>query len=561
MTNDHIPANRQVLVIGLDGATFDLIGPWIEEGRMPTLRRLMKEGASGVLTTTLPPISSSAWVSFATGKNPGKHGLVDFVHPRPDSYQISIVSPQQRAAKAIWNLLSEIGRQVGIVGMPVTYPPEEVNGYMISDFLTPTASDDYTYPLSLAAELDEAIGGFPLLPDERYRSTKFVDKFIADMVADVDRRLEGALYLLENKEWDFFFILFWSSDMIQHETFRLLDETHPQHDPQAAQKYRHLIVDFHERLDEAVQRLVEKAGPEDLVVVMSDHGFGPVHSFFLVNNWLREMGLLKLKRRALTRLKYALFRLGFTPLGAFRLARALRLGFLRRRFRFQRGSGMMKRLFLSFGDVDWARTKAFAVGSFGQIYLNVAGKRPQGIIQPGKEYEELREEIAARAQEIRNPRTGESVVERVYRREELYSGALVEKAPDLVLQPKDWKYMAFGHTDFGARHVVEPIVGMSGHHRPNGIVILAGEGIEAGTKLDGANIMDLTPSILYAMGIPIPSDMDGQVLTDAFTPEFLSRVRVQYTDELSDRPTGEDEYSSADEEEIRERLRGLGYVG
>lgn len=553
--------NRRVMVIGLDGATFDLIRPWIEDGTMPTLQRLVKGGASGVLTTTLPPISSSAWVSFATGKNPGKHGLVDFVHPRPNSYQISIVSPQQRASKAIWNLLSDAGRKVGIVGMPVTYPPEEVNGYMVSDFLTPSASDDYTYPPSLGDELEQAMGGFPLLPDERYRSTKFTDKFIADMVTDVERRLEGALYLLDNEATDFFFILFWSNDMLQHETWSLLDETHPDHDPRAGERYRNLVVDFHRKLDHAVGRLLDKAGPEDLVIVMSDHGFGPVHSFFLVNNWLREAGFLKLKKRPLTRLKYALFRLGFAPLGVFRLVKALRLGFLRRRFRFQRGGGLMKRLFLSFADVDWARTKAFAVGSFGQIYINQVGQRPQGIVQPGKEYEELREAIATQALELLDPRTGQRVVDRVHRREEIYSGPLVEKAPDLVLQSRNWEYMAFGHADFGASHVVEPVVGMSGHHRPDGVVMLAGQGIEAGVELEGANITDLAPTILYAMGIPIPSDMDGRVLTDAFTPDYLSAVEVQYSDELSERPTGEGQYSEEDEEEIKERLRGLGYVG
>ena len=388
-----------------------------------------------------------------------------------------------------------------------------------------------------------------------------MDKFIADMVTDVERRLEGALYLMENKEWDFFFLLFWSSDMLQHETWRLLDKSHPQHDSQAAERYAGLVVDFHQRLDEAVGRMLEKVGPEDLVVIMSDHGFGPVHSFFLVNNWLREIGLLKLKRRVLTRLKYALFRLGFTPLGVFRLVKALRLGFLRRRFRFQRGGGLIKRLFVSFADVDWARTKAFAVGSFGQIYINQAGKRPQGIVQPGRDYEDLREEIAARTEEILDPRTGERVVERVYRREEIYTGPLLEKAPDLVLQSRNWEYMAFGHADFGASHVIEPIFGMSGHHRPDGIVILAGEGIKEGIKLEGANIMDLAPTILYAMGVPIPSDMDGRLLAEAFTAEFLSKVMAQYSDELSDRETGEDEYSTADEEEIRERLRGLGYVG
>jgi predicted AlkP superfamily phosphohydrolase/phosphomutase len=555
------PTKRKVMVIGLDGATFDLIGPWIEDGTMPTLRRLMKEGASGVLTTTLPPISSSAWVSFATGKNPGKHGLVDFVHPRQNSYQVSIVSTQQRASKAIWNLLSEAGRKVGIVGMPVTYPPEEVNGYMISDFLTPSASDDFTYPLSLREELESAVGGFPLLPDERYRSTKFTDRFIADMVTDVERRLEGAVYLLEDKDWDFFFLLFWSSDMLQHETWRLLDDSHPQHDPEAAERYGDLIVDFYRRLDAAVAQLAEKLGPEDLVVVMSDHGFGPVHSFFLVNNWLREIGLLKLKGRLLTRLKYGLFKLGFTPLGVFRLVKALRLGFLRRRFRFQRGGGLIRRLFLSFADVDWSRTKAFAVGSFGQIYINEVGKRPLGIVQPGREYEELRKEIATRAHEIRDPRTGERVVEKVYCREEIYSGPLLDKAPDLVLRSKDWQYMAFGHADFGASHVVEPIVGMSGHHRPEGIVVLAGGGIRGGARLEGAKIIDLAPTILYAMGLPIPSDMDGRVLKEAFSPAFLSSVAVKHSDELSERQATEGEYSADDEEEIRERLRGLGYVG
>jgi predicted AlkP superfamily phosphohydrolase/phosphomutase len=561
MSEDRSTPKRRVLVIGLDGATFDLLGPWIEGGQMPTLQRLMNDGASGVLTTTLPPISSSAWVSFATGKNPGKHGLVDFVHPRQGSYQISIVGSKQRASKAIWNILSETGRKVAIVGMPVTYPPEEVNGFMISDFLTPSASDDYTYPLSLREELNQAVGGIPLLPDERYRSTKFVDRFIEDMVEDVQRRLEGALYLMESKEWDLFFLLFWSSDMLQHETWRLMDESHPEHDPQARDRYGSLVIDFYQRLDEAVGRMLEKVSPRDLVIVMSDHGFGPVHSFFLVNNWLREIGLLKLKRSVVTRLKYGLFRLGFTPLGAFRLAKALRLGFLRRRFRFQRGGGLMKRLFLSFSDVDWARTRAFAVGSFGQIYVNVEGERPQGIVKPGSEYEELREEIAARAEEIRDPRTGERVVEKVYRREEIYHGPLLEKAPDLILQSRNWEYMAFGHADFGGRHVVEPIIGMSGHHRPEGIVMLAGEGIRKGVRLEGTSIMDLAPTILCAMGIRIPRDMDGRVLTAAFTPDFLHRVQVEYSDELSDRPTGEEGYSDEDEEEIRERLRGLGYVG
>jgi len=281
----------------------------------------------------------------------------------------------------------------------------------------------------------------------------------------------------------------------------------------------------------------------------------------LVNNWLREMGWLQLKRRPVTRLKYGLYKLGFTPLGVFRLVRALRLGFLRRRFRFQRGGGLIKRLFLSFADVDWARTKAFAVGSFGQIYINQAGKRPQGIVQPGREYEDLRDEIAARALQISDPRTGHPVVEKIYRKEDIYWGPQLEKAPDLVLQSRNWEYMAFGHADFGASRVVEPIVGMTGHHRPEGIAVLAGPGIKPGAQLEGASIVDLAPTILYTMGVPVPSDMDGRVLREAFDSEYLSAFQVQYSDVATDRATGEQEYSDEDEEEIKERLRGLGYVG
>ena len=155
---------RKVLVIGLDGATFDLLAPWIERGRLPTLARLIEEGVSGTLESTSPPISSAAWASFATGKNPGKHGIVDFVHPEENGYRVTIVNSKKRGSKALWNLISEAGGQVGVVGVPVTYPPEEVNGFMISGFLAPSSKSDYTYPPSLRQELGEKLGAFNSCP-------------------------------------------------------------------------------------------------------------------------------------------------------------------------------------------------------------------------------------------------------------------------------------------------------------------------------------------------------------------------------------------------------------
>jgi len=169
------------------------------------------------------------------------------------------------------------------------------------------------------------------------------------------------------------------------------------------------------------------------------------------------------------------------------------------------------------------------VGSFGQIYVNLAGRRPQGIVQP-EEYEGLREEIIEKALEIRDPHSGEPVVERAYRREELYFGRYLERMPDIILVPRRYEYMAFGHADFGSHRLVEPIFGLSGHHRPQGVIILWGEKVKGGETIEGARIIDLAPTILYLMGVPIPVDMDGQVLTEALKPEFVSQNPPLFSD-------------------------------
>ena len=295
---------------------------------------------------------------------------------------------------------------------------------------------------------------------------------------------------------------------------------------------------------------------------MSDHGFGPVHSFFLTNNWLADLGLLKFKRNPWTAFKRGLFRLGFTPLRVFRLTKALGLTKLRQKVRFQKKSGLINKVFLSFDDVDWSQTKAYSIGSFGQVYINVAGLRPQGIVQPGQEYEELRDQITQAAQALRDPRTGQPLIGQVFRREEVYSGPYLERTPDLIVQTRGWEYMAFGHADFGSNRLVEPITGLSGHHRLDGVLIMAGGGVKSGTHLDNASIMDLTPTILHVLGQPVPEELDGRVLSEAFEPSSPGARPVRhsqaniYKDQLSD-----DGLSDEETAEVQDKLRGWGYAG
>jgi len=451
------------------------------------------------------------------------------------------------------------------LGIPTTYPPEPVDGFIVSGFLAPGPDSEWAYPPELKQELLAELGQFMLAPDERYRSSSWLDRFLDDLTASVENRTQAALYLMAHKPWDLFTVVYWDTDMVQHETWRLLDPTHPRHDSAEAQAQREQILAFHRKIDSDVGRLLasDSVDPaETLVVVMSDHGFGPVHSFFLTNNWLASLGLLAFKRNPWTAFKQLLFRLGYTPLNMFRVARALGLGRLRKKVRFQQKAGLINRIFLSFDDVDWTRTKAFSIGSFGQVYINLAGVRPQGIVQPGHEYEEVKRSIEQAALSLRDPRTGQPLVEHVYRRDEIYSGPYVDRAPDLIVQPRGWEYMAFGHADFGSNKLVEPITGMSGHHRPDGLVILAGPGVKPGVSLEGASILDLTPTILHAMGTAVPQDLDGRVLSEAFeasSPAAGPVVRSQanvYKDSSSTPDLSDDEMA-----EVQEKLRGWGYAG
>ena len=552
----------KVLVIGLDGVTFDLLGPWIEAGELPNLQKLMAQGASGKLRTTLPPISSSSWSSFLTGVNPGKHGLVDFVYPGADSYKVSMINAASRRTRSLWNWLNDAGYKVGLLGIPTTYPTEPVDGFMISGFLAPGPDSEWAYPPELKQELQAELGEFMLSPDERYRSSRWLERFLDDLTASVENRTQAALYLMRNKPWDLFAVVYWDTDMVQHETWRLLDPSHPRYDAAEAADQRERILGFHRKVDADVGRLLAEVDSDTLVVVMSDHGFGPVHSFFLTNNWLASMGLLRFKQNPWTAFKRLLFRLGFTPLGMFRIAKALGLGKLRQKVRFQQKSGLLNRIFLSFDDVDWSRTRAFSIGSFGQVYVNLAGVRPEGIVQPGQEAEDLKQEIVQAALALRDPRSGEPLIERVLRREEIYSGLYIDRTPDLIVQTRGWEYMAFGHADFGSHRLVEPITGLSGHHRPDGVLILSGAGVKADAQLEGANIMDLTPTILHALGVEVPQDMDGRVLSEAFgaSSPLARPVAHSLANVYKDGDSAPD-LSDDEMEEVQEKLRGWGYAG
>jgi predicted AlkP superfamily phosphohydrolase/phosphomutase len=501
-----------------------------------------------------------------TGMNPGKHGIIDFVHRRQGSYRISPVTASDRKARSLWAIAGAAGRRVGVMNVPVTYPPEPVNGFMITGLLTPSLNARYTYPPELATELDAEVGGYRIHLKPTY-SQGGMDEFLDDLEVLTHKQVTATQYLMRKHEWDLFTVVYRGPDGVQHALWHATDPAHPLYSRRHGERYGGGILDNYRRMDAHLAELISLLDEDTTLVLMSDHGAGPLHQFIYVNNWLLKWGFMHTRRSLASRLRWLLFRMGLAPVEIYDVLLRLRLGFVKGAVTKGKNRGLLTSLFLSFTDVDWTRTTAYAVGNGGQIYVNLRGREPQGIVEPGAEYERVVGQIIDHVNEMTDPRTGERIPVDVYRRDEVYSGDHLDLMPDVVFLPRDLKRMPFGEYEFGSHRLIGPARSISGTHRMNGILMLWGAGIAPGRKLDGGHIVDVAPTVLALMGLEIPSDMDGQVLDEAFLDGAVPPIRISNAGDADrrghDQEPGDREadLSKEEEQEIAERLRGLGYVG
>ncbi|MGH2570618.1 MAG: alkaline phosphatase family protein [bacterium] len=556
--------SRRALVIALDGATFDLIGRWLEDGTMPNLARLRREGVSGPLRSIIPPVTAPAWCSFMTGKNPGKHGVFEFLMREPGTFEDVPVTSQRRVGRTLWGILGERGKRVLVVGVPVTYPPQEVRGNLIADFLTPMGERRFTHPASLLDEVEAATGPYQLYHVEVYR--KGQGRLVLDeleRVLEANRRAN--LWLLENKPWDFAMLHVWGTDRFGHELWHVLDPTHPMHDPAETAILRDRCVGYWRRVDAVVGEWME-AAPGAATVVLSDHGFGPIHRFLVLNVWLLHEGFLRLQRTVPTLVRRSLFELGLSPAVGYRFA--MKLGFARLRLAAGVGTRSrivrrLQRVFLSLRDVDWSRTRVYSKGNYGQLFLNLRGREPHGIVDPAEAADVIAEVVAA-LRALQDPETGAPLVGGIWTKGELYSGKFVDRAPDITFLPADMRNKALGTLDFTSHRFIEDVYGNSGDHRLDGVFFMAGDGVKSGARLAGASLLDVAPTLLHYLGEPVPSDFDGRVLADAFTPSEMEANPVRFADPPpgeDDAPVRERDLTSEEMQEIRDRLKRIGYLG
>jgi predicted AlkP superfamily phosphohydrolase/phosphomutase len=299
-----------------------------------------------------------------------------------------------------------------------------------------------------------------------------------------------------------------------------MDQDHPRHDPKKSEKFGKAILQIYQKVDSILGGYLDSLDKRDYLMVVSDHGAGPLYQKFYTNNWLMKEGLLKLKRDWITAVKHFLFRKGLTLQNIHQVAVGMGLSNLQPRVnRSPLFESLLRKLFLSYHDVDWDRTKAFAMGGFGQIYINRQLERDKslGAVIREEEYEETREAVISKLEALEIPGLRKRYSRKIYRKEELYLGPYFEELPDIVVMPEEG-YLDPGDFEWFSNAIFEPRTPVSGTHKPNGIFLLMGEGVRQGIELKNPRIYDIAPSVLYLMDIPIPDGMDGKVLTDAFNP-------------------------------------------
>jgi predicted AlkP superfamily phosphohydrolase/phosphomutase len=498
-------ANR-VLLVGWDGADWDILDPLLESGELPALAALIERGRRGVSRSCLPSHSWAAWPTFLTGRDPGWHGVFDILEYRPGASRRLPVSARSILAPTWPDRLSAAGKTTLLLNVPLTYPPPEIRGVVIAGGVVPPRTT-YSYPADVGPRLGWPINGGSW--------TTFRGR-PADLVEDLEaltrKRAQAMRTLLDEQAWDVACAVFVSTDRAQH---CLLEYVHPGHPdfPQASKSpIAERVRDLYRLLDEELATLLERVDGEDLVVFMSDHGHHPCTRAVSMNKVLENLGFLRFGRGS-------------------RIVNLLTWGRVRSLARVVYDRlGLHGRVAVPTPPIAWAKTRAYtSVVSTGEgVSVNLAGREPEGTVARG-DYERVRDELAEALLGFADPETGAHPVARVFRKEEVLSGPYLDRAPDLLLEAAP--LYSLSH----ARHLTEAGDWLSGDHRPEGVYVLAGGEFEPGQG-EEISLADFAGLIARTVGVE-----------DTEWGEAPAREPVAAL-------------SEQDERAVEERLRGLGYL-
>jgi predicted AlkP superfamily phosphohydrolase/phosphomutase len=438
----------RVVFIGLDGTPYSFLQRLIDEGRMPNAARLAARGSLRQMDSVWPWVSSVAWSCMMTGVNPAQHGIFGFIDRDPATYKQFIPTSRHMRARTLWEVLSDAGRRVIVVNVPVTYPPRQVNGILVGGFLSPSL-DKAVYPPSFVDTLKAQ--GY-IVDADPWKARESKELALQEVNAALEARIRTLLYLLDHEEWDYLHVHVMETDRLHHFLWQQMEEDDPAYAPAFYQVY--------ERIDQMLGQVAERLDESTTLMWMADHGFCSIKKEVYVNHWLAQQGWLALRTVPPDRKK-------------------------------------------GLDEIDPASV-AYSLDP-GRVFLRVRGREKEGPVAPGAEYERLRDEIAAAALELRDPEDGARIFQAAFRREELYHGPHLEQAADLILAPFDGYDPKGPLFKESLTYKGDELVGMHTYH--DAMLYVGGQ--DLGSRR--FSVVDVMPTILALMDVPAPA-LDGRSL-------------------------------------------------
>ncbi len=366
----------RLFILGLDGSPLPLLRRLMKAGDLPNLARVFEGGSAVEMDSSLPDVSAVAWTSVNTGKNPGKHGIYGFVDRKSGTNELEVMTARHTRSKTIWELVSDAGRRAVAINVPLSYPPQHVNGVVISDFLAP-ALNKAVYPTTLAPRLESM--GYRIDTDP-WVARQSLEAFIDDFRITAEKRAEAVQFLMDQEAWDLFMVVFMETDRLHHFMWQYMEEEDPTYGPKFLDAYR--------QIDRLAGQIINKLTPDDQLIILSDHGFTTLKKEVFLNVWLENEGYLNFPSDA------------------------------------QKALPVMD-----------PRSRAFSLDP-GRIYVNLQGREPGGTV-PAGEQGPLVDELAGRLAGLKDPETGDPVIKDVYRADDIYAGPARDRAPDLLVMPYD----------------------------------------------------------------------------------------------------------------------------
>jgi predicted AlkP superfamily phosphohydrolase/phosphomutase len=499
-----------MLVIGVDAADDALIERWSDEGELPTFNFLRKEGVWVSFRHDGPMPSAAVWPSIYTGTKPGKHGIYNGLPLKLGQQAVNFIKPSDCAQPPFWRVLDEYGKHSIIVDVPFNYPLVEFGGIQVLDWGTYERHyEAHSFPGEIITEISNRFGAYPFGSEMardapmRWRHFKRVRSQLLAGIALKGRVIQ---WWVSDRPWDFLMVVFCEPHPAGHYFWNGESKSplagHPE--------FSATIKDVYKAIDEQIARIIANLGEEFTLLVLSGQGMGPnCANWHLIPEVLSRMGLLVIKGQS-----------DHKPTNWLQEAQDwIPVSWRRSVVRYLPASLRdYLRLYRANSRIDWEQTRAFHLPTdlFGYIRINLKGREPLGIVEPGPEYNRTCSQIREALNGLVNPHTGKRIVREVFHTDQLFPGPQRERLPDLIIAWEDEPVVNGAYSEEIRRVQSKSPDLRSGNHKPDGFGIFYGHGVRK-QKASEANLVDVAPTILKHFGLKAPSNLDGQSLDRIFS--------------------------------------------